>query len=149
MNSSCYAPTLNDLGFRSRAVDACDRVASACVGFGATTSALLITAFASNTTTSADEAANNVVSGISTGLGSLYKVMTAVAIPIAAIVAAFCAFYILAGGDKGMEKAKKIGLYTAIALAIVYLAPLLVTMVQGWFETAGDSATEAVFGKAS
>jgi 4-amino-4-deoxy-L-arabinose transferase-like glycosyltransferase len=127
-------------------VDACDRVASACVGFGATTSALLITAFAD---TSTDEAASSVVSGISTGLGSLYKVMTAVAIPIAAIVAAFCAFYILAGGDKGMEKAKKIGLYTAIALAIVYLAPLLVTMVQGWFETAGDSATEAVFGKAS
>lgn len=51
----------------------------------------------------------------------------------------FAAYQILAGGEKGMEKAKKTILYTAIGIAIVFLAPTIINQISGWFSNSGDA----------
>ncbi|MDD6482977.1 MAG: hypothetical protein PUF72_00145 [Clostridiales bacterium] len=75
---------------------------------------------------------------IAQGMGSVFGVLKIVVVPVAAISLCFCVFQIFVGGERGMETAKKTGLYTAIAVAVVFLAPLIVNTVKGWFENTSD-----------
>ena len=93
-------------------------------------SALLMlscTAFAADET-------NEIANGIAGGMSSLYGLLRMVAIPIAAVAAVFAAFQIFAGGEKGMEKAKKVLLYTGIGIAVALLGPLIVKAIATWFQ---------------
>ena len=76
---------------------------------------------------------------IASGMGSVYGVLKTIAIPIAAVALGFAAYQIFAGGEKGMEKAKKTILYTAIGIAIVFLAPTIINQISGWFSNSGDA----------
>ena len=71
---------------------------------------------------------------IASGMGSVYGVLKTIAIPIAAVALGFAAYQIFAG----MEKAKKTILYTAIGIAIVFLAPTIINQISGWFSNSGD-----------
>ena len=98
-------------------------------------SALLMlscTAFAAEETTS--EETNAIANGIAGGMSSLYGLLRMVAIPIAAVAAVFAAFQIFAGGEKGMEKAKKVLLYTGIGIAVALLGPMIVKAIATWFQ---------------
>lgn len=75
-----------------------------------------------------------IADGIAKGMESFYGLLRMVAIPIAAVAAAFAAFQIFAGGEKGMEKAKKILLFTGIGVAVALLAPLIVKTIATWFQ---------------
>ena len=81
--------------------------------------------------------------GINTGLSKIYGIITSVVVPVAAVSLAFSAYQIFTGGERGMESAKKIILYTLIGVAIVYLAPALVKQVADWFSD--QSTTKEVF----
>lgn len=81
--------------------------------------------------------------GVKSGLGQVYKLITVIVVPVAVVCLAIAAFNVFFNGSKGMEVAKKIGLAVGIGLAVVYLAPLLVTTVKGWFDNIGD---QGVFG---
>lgn len=78
--------------------------------------------------------------GVKTGLSQLYSIMTKLVVPVAVVVLAWCAFKVFAGGQKGMEEAKKTALITIIVIAIVYLAPLIVQQVASWFESSMDTS---------
>lgn len=86
-------------------------------------------------------AADSIESRIAGGMQDVYKVIIAVCVPIAVIAFAFAGFQAFAGGEKGMEKAKKTALYTIIALGIILLAPIIINQVAGWFESGtGDTS---------
>lgn len=76
---------------------------------------------------------------IASGLGDVYKVITTIAVPIAVIAAIFSGYNFFFGGEKGAEKARKTLTYVGIGLAIVYLAPVAIKQVSGWFSDSGDA----------
>ena len=88
-------------------------------------------------------AAGTLESKIGKGLGDTYKLLISISIPIAIIAAVACGLLILFGGQKGIENAKKFGLGILVALAIVLLAPVVITTVSKWF--AGNENTTGAF----
>lgn len=70
--------------------------------------------------------------GVRKGLGEVYKIMSAIVIPIACLAFGFAAFKIFTGGEKGMQTAKMTILYTIIGLVIVYAAPVVIQQVSDW-----------------
>lgn len=78
--------------------------------------------------------------GVKDGTASLYSIMTAIVLPIAAVSLAWNGFKVIFGGERGMETAKKNMLTLVLVLALVYLAPLLIEQVGGWFKGASDSS---------
>lgn len=83
--------------------------------------------------------ATTIEQGVKTGMGKVYGIITAVVVPIAVICLGVGAFQFFFGGERGVEKAKKVALYTLGGVALVYLAPLIVTEVASWFSSNGDS----------
>lgn len=79
---------------------------------------------------------SDISGAIAGGMDEFYKVLRSVAIPVAVVAFVAAAFCIFTGGEKGMEKAKKIMLYTAIGVAVALLGPLLIKTVAKWFQTA-------------
>lgn len=75
--------------------------------------------------------------GVIGGMEELYGIMTAVVIPIAAVFFAWNAFKAFFGGERGMEQAKKNMLIIVAVLALVYLGPVIIQQVAGWFNTTG------------
>jgi type IV secretory pathway VirB2 component (pilin) len=100
----------------------------------ATSLAISMASFASATGYS-----DTIATNVKTGLGSVYTVITAIVVPIAVIALAFCAFQFFMGGERGVEKAKKTLLYLVIGVALVYLAPVLVSSVASWFSGVGNA----------
>lgn len=84
--------------------------------------------------------------GVKTGLGQIYDIIKGVSVPIAVVCFAICAFKIFMGGEKGMEQAKKLAIYTVIGMAIVFLAPAVILEVKGWFEGGSADVSSEVFG---
>lgn len=82
-------------------------------------------------------AGDAIQGAVKSGLSEVYKVMTAIVVPIAVIAIGFAAFKIFTGGEKGMEQAKKIILVTIAGLVIVYLAPIVIKQLSGWFDGYG------------
>lgn len=83
-------------------------------------------------------ATNNISDNIFNGLAEVYDILWKIALPIAGVCLAFCAFKIWGGGERGLETAKRTALYTLIAMAIVFLAPVIVKTVAGWFNSGGN-----------
>ena len=79
--------------------------------------------------------------GVSQGANSLWDILKAIVLPIAAVFFAWNAFKAIFGGEHGMEAAKKNMLTIVIVIALVFLAPIAVQQVGQWF----DSASEWVF----
>lgn len=80
----------------------------------------------------------NIEGGIKAGTRQIYSIMTAVIVPIAVVFFVWAAFKMLFGGERGMEQAKKSIFTIVFVLALVWLAPLLVTEVSSWFSSTGD-----------
>lgn len=80
----------------------------------------------------------NIEGGIKAGTQQIYSIMTAVIVPIAVVFFVWAAYKMLFGGEKGVEQAKKSIFTIVVVLALVWLAPLLVTEVSGWFSGTGD-----------
>lgn len=117
------------------------KIASLVAACAFTVGSVMTGAFATGGGTSASTSSDvggSVASGIQGGLNSLWTLLKAVGIPVAAIAVVFAAFQIFTGGEKGMEKAKKTLLYTAVGVGILYLGPWLITTIAGWFSSAGD-----------
>lgn len=77
-------------------------------------------------------AAGEIEQNVKTGLKQVYSIITAIVVPIAVVSIAFSVFKIFTGGEKGMQAAKMIILYTAVGLIIVYLAPVAIKQVSTW-----------------
>lgn len=73
------------------------------------------------------------------GLGEVYDIINTIALPLAALSFVYAALQFFLGGQQGVEKAKKTMIWTIIGIALVYLAPYLVTQIKGWFDGSGVS----------
>lgn len=90
-------------------------------------------------------AEQQIVNGVSSGMYKLYSLFQALLAPIAVVLVVWNVFKALFFGEKGMEGAKK-GIIIILAIvAVVYLAPLIVSTVSGWFSGASGSTTNQVF----
>lgn len=92
---------------------------------------LMMPAFAQNTTTT-------IETEIKKGTQSIYDLFKAILAPIAVVMVVWNVYKALFLGDKGMESAKKGVLIILCIVAVVYLAPVIVTTVRGWFSGIGD-----------
>lgn len=71
---------------------------------------------------------------ISGGLEDVFNLIRVVALPAAIVSLVFCGIAYFFGGEKGMEVGKKWAARIALGLAIVGLAPLLITGVYNIFK---------------
>lgn len=91
----------------------------------------------------ADEA-DEIAQSVAGGLGSVYKFIRLLAIPIAGIGVAFSAMYLITDKDKGWEKTKKAIMYTVGGIFLVLAGPALISKVSGWFDD-NQSKSDAIF----
>ena len=92
---------------------------------------LMMPAFAQSTT-------NTIETEIKRGTQSIYDLFKAILAPIAVVMVVWNVYKALFLGDKGMESAKKGVLIILCIVAVVYLAPVIVTTVRDWFSGIGD-----------
>ena len=85
-------------------------------------------------------ATDAIATGIASGMQQFYSLIRMISIPVAAVAVGAAAFQIFTGGEKGMEKAKKIIIYTGIGIGVALLAPKLVEMIAGWFQGASRTS---------
>lgn len=104
---------------------------------------MMVVAFALAMFPSADGTINSIEGGINTGMKQAWDLLKAIATPIAAVVFAWNGFKMLFGGQRGMEEGKKNMLIVVAVIGIIYIAPIIITTVQGWF---GDVTTTAFDG---
>lgn len=81
-----------------------------------------------------------LVTNMQNAMDNVYGVMKGVGIVVAAIGIAMSAFQLFMGGDKGMEKAKKTIIYTAVGCGILFLAVPITKAITGMFD--GMTGTE-------
>ena len=77
--------------------------------------------------------AANITEGIRDAMNTAYGAMRNIGIVVGVCGVALAAFFLLTGGDKGMEKAKKTLLYTAIGFGVLMLAVPLVNFFVSMF----------------
>jgi len=138
MNHAVHGPENRDVTNQDRISKLGSRLMTGITGIGSVFFMLTESVFATDGVTGTIEA------GIANGMQDLYNLLKTIAIPIAVVCVVMCAFYIFTGGEKGMEKAKKIGLYTIIGIAVVFLGPILVTTVKSWFSSVSDGGAFSV-----
>lgn len=85
-----------------------------------------------------------IVSGVKTGTKAIYNIITAIVAPIAAIVLSAVALKALVGDARDIEGMKKKIFLIVIVVAVIWLAPLIIDQVGGWFS--GNSSNSSVFG---
>ena len=89
-----------------------------------------------------DTTGTAIQNGIKNGTHQLWNIMTAIVLPIGAVAFAWNAFKMLFGGQKGMEEAKRNMLIIVVVVALVWLAPIVIEQVNGWFK---DTEVGGVF----
>lgn len=137
MNS--FNDTMTDLYVRTQAKISnpkVQRIASALVAFMIATLFMLMVTMGF----AADEGdvQGAIQQGVTEGMSQLYDIMLAILLPVAVVLFAWNAFKVFFGGEKGMESAKKNMLIIVAIVALVYLAPLVVTQIASWFNGQGD-----------
>lgn len=83
----------------------------------------------------------NLVTQMQVAMDRVYGIMKGVGIVVAAIGVAMSAFQLFLGGDKGMEKAKKTIIYTAVGCGILFLAVPITSAIANMFSGSNDKFT--------
>lgn len=74
-----------------------------------------------------------IINGITNGTQQIWNILVGIVAPIAAVALAICAIKILWGGQRAAEEAKSTAIKIVIGIAIVLLAPSIVSAVRSWF----------------
>ncbi len=83
-------------------------------------------------------AAATIGDNIAKGGQEIYSLLSTVMIPIMVVFVGYYAIKGIFGGDRGMEQAKT-GIFRLILImALVYLAPVIVTTARSWFSGFGE-----------
>ena len=83
---------------------------------------------------------------VTSGLAQVYKIITAVVLPVAIIALAVCAFKMVSNDTKAGDAAKATAIKICVGIAIVYMAPFLVMTVSGWFSRESTTINGVSFG---
>lgn len=74
--------------------------------------------------------------GIKTGARQIYEIMVAVVVPIISVVLVWQAYkLVFPGGESDQSRIKKTIITLLFILALVFLGPLIVEQVAGWFSS--------------
>lgn len=84
---------------------------------------------------------NTLVTQMQRAMDNVYGIMKGVGIVVAAIGVAMSAFQLFLGGDKGMEKAKKTIIYTAVGCGILFLAVPITKAIADMFSGSDNKFT--------
>lgn len=95
------------------------------------------------TVTAFADPSDAIVNGVKTGTKAIYTIITAIVAPLAAIVLSATALKALIGDARDIEAMKKKVFLIVIVVAVIWLAPLIIEQVGGWFSS---SNTGSVFG---
>lgn len=87
---------------------------------------------------SGSDVAGNIETGIKNAMNTAYGAMRNIGIVVGVCGVALAAFFLLTGGDKGMEKAKKTLFYTAIGFGILLLAVPIVNFFVSMFSESSE-----------
>lgn len=114
---------------------------SACIALYA----MLLTAMPAFATTAA---AGDITSGINNGLQNVFNIIKAIALPVGVIALGVCGVKILWGNQKSAEEGKSAMIRIVIAMAIIFLGPLLISEIVTWFRSSGEGKEAEIFGGA-
>ena len=90
----------------------------------------VMTAYAAGTAGAIEE-------GVKSGLKEVYNILTAIILPIGVVALGVCAVKIVWGNQKSAEEGKSALVRIVIGLALIFIAPLLVEQIAGWFQNLG------------
>lgn len=79
------------------------------------------------------EDGNIIISGVNQGTQQLWNILVGIVGPIAAVALAVNFVKILWGGSRSMEEAKSAVIKIIIAVAVVMMAPSIISVTKGWF----------------
>ena len=99
-------------------------------------SMLSVCAFATDGTSDAGDA---IEKGIKNGTEKIYNIIKAVVTPIAVVILALNVVKMLMGSEREIQSAKHMALICIIAIAVVWLAPAIISQVASWFSSSGDA----------
>lgn len=100
------------------------------MAFATANTATANTATANTNAEQATTTINTAIEGLS---NQVYKVLKNAIMPVAGLGLAVAGFKLVFGGQRGMDSAWKIALICIAAIAVVFLAPLLIKAFGGWF----------------
>ena len=84
-------------------------------------------------------ASSAITNGVKSGISQVYSIISAIVLPIAVLALAICAAKLIVGTPKAADEAKSFAIKIVIALALVYLAPLIIGEVSSWFNSYSDT----------
>ena len=96
----------------------------------------LYSAFVTSVPAFAAGESQSIISGITQGTEQIWRILIGVVAPIAAAALALQVIKIIWGGQRAAEEAKSAAIKIVIAIAVVLMAPAIVSAVRGWFTQA-------------
>lgn len=96
----------------------------------------LYSAFVTSVPAFAAGESQSIISGITQGTEQIWRILIGVVEPIAAAALALQVIKIIWGGQRAAEEAKSAAIKIVIAIAVVLMAPAIVSAVRGWFTQA-------------
>ena len=80
-----------------------------------------------------------IIQGINKGTEQVWRILIAVVAPIGAVALALQVIKIIWGGARAAEEAKSAAIKIIVAIAVVLMAPAIVSAVRSWFTAASWS----------
>ena len=84
----------------------------------------------------ATDSSGAIQDGINNGAEQLWNILKSIVAPIAVVFLGWAGVKTLFFGERGMDGAKSTVITIIIVLALVLLAPLVITQIKSWFESA-------------
>ena len=83
--------------------------------------------------TTATGAADAITQGVSNGTRQMWMILVGIVGPVATIALAVCAFKVLWGSQRAADDAKNTAIKIVVVIAVVLMAPSLISVIRGWF----------------
>ena len=77
-----------------------------------------------------------IIQGINKGTEQVWRILIAVVAPIGAVALALQVVKIIWGGARAAEEAKSAAIKIIVAIAVVLMAPAIISAVKSWFTAA-------------
>lgn len=85
-----------------------------------------------------NDPSDQISAGVKKMCLQIFNIISAVVGPIACVALAAVAITIIWGNQQSTEKAKSFAVRLVIGCAIVFLAPLIILQITGWFNTGNN-----------
>ena len=80
-----------------------------------------------------------IIQGINKGTEQVWRILIAIVAPIGAVALALQVIKIIWGGARAAEEAKSAAIKIIVAIAVVLMAPAIISAVKSWFTAASWS----------